>query len=211
MASVYVLVNRLSGKVYVGKTGQTVEKRWKGHVYEAFSGSSRYICRAIRKYTPQAFDVEEVEVGVTEERAFKLERAWIKRLRAKHPRYGYNLSDGGEGASGCRRSEKARARVGAANRAKWAETERRYQEWLGPVDEGYDPDADEFPPRRPQLIYPVLYGRYTSCYDIAHHLGYDWQAKKDPKADARDERKVAGVINRRLKNSPRVPRRKHLT
>ena len=98
--SIYVVTNRNNGKVYVGKTSETPEKRWRRHVSESHRNVSRYLYSAIRKHGEDAFDVREVATGANENGANCLEKLWIQTLRSSDPGFGYNLTLGGDGMLG---------------------------------------------------------------------------------------------------------------
>lgn len=122
--------------MYVGKTVQTFDVRWGGHVGSARRGDNgMLICRAIRKHGPDAFDrrvIEECDVAVVGAR----ETHWIKELRTHVSQGGYNLTYGGDGgllgyefsdaskqkirekALGRKHSEETRAKISAAHTGK---------------------------------------------------------------------------------------------
>jgi group I intron endonuclease len=89
-----------SGKRYVGWTSQPGNARWLKHVSDARLGLD--VCpafhRAIRKYGADAFAHEVLEVMTTEAGAKRAEQLWIARLGTRE--HGYNLSAGGDGATG---------------------------------------------------------------------------------------------------------------
>ena len=62
---IYKIVNNINGKIYIGQTIQTLEKRWKSHCSKG--GSLSYIKRAIFKYGQNNFSIFEID------RAFSLE------------------------------------------------------------------------------------------------------------------------------------------
>lgn len=97
MACVYVLTNMSNGRQYVGKTVQSFDVRWGGHVGSARRGDNgMLICRAIRKHGPAAFDrriIEECDVTIVGAR----ETYWIKELKTHVSQGGYNLTYGGDG------------------------------------------------------------------------------------------------------------------
>lgn len=99
---VYMLVNDVDGKVYVGKTSKTLDKRWDVHVQHSRSVNrhKQYITRAISKHGPDAFSRRVLETCGSNEDACESERRWIDATRARDPRVGYNLTSGGEGTPG---------------------------------------------------------------------------------------------------------------
>jgi group I intron endonuclease len=91
----YRLTNKITLMVYIGKT-INFKNRMRCHKY---AKDNYYIHSAIRKYGWDNFKVEKIIVNVPEEDLNNLERAYIAVENTKAPN-GYNLTDGGEGASG---------------------------------------------------------------------------------------------------------------
>lgn len=89
---IYIIANRLSGKMYIGKT-INLEQRWKSHR----SCKRTYIGRAIQKYGVPAFDFNVLEVLTSEEAAYEREKYWVSLYKSNHPDFGYNLESGGQG------------------------------------------------------------------------------------------------------------------
>ena len=86
------------GKQYVGQTKLTMETRWNQHASRARSRRWEDGCRAlhaaIRKYGPDTFAHEVLDVVTSEGGANLAERTWI-RLRQSMSPNGYNLQSGG--------------------------------------------------------------------------------------------------------------------
>ena len=102
---VYLVTNRVSGKLYVGRTGQGLKKRWRQHVHDAFvvTPKRKYRCplhEAIAKHGADAFDVSVLATFATEEESCVAETEAIARLRTTDSSIGYNASTGGEGSNG---------------------------------------------------------------------------------------------------------------
>lgn len=70
----------------------------KGHITSANHGKRQSaICRAIRKYGNQAFSIEELETGISNQRELDTaEIYWIAWYQTSSPR-GYNIREGGSG------------------------------------------------------------------------------------------------------------------
>ena len=107
MAIVYLLTNLENGKHYVGKTKGTLDKRWYKHVQEAKKGCPFALHCAIRKYGSNSFRREVLVEYATEEEALRAESLWIEKFQAFGPK-GYNLSEGGRGNPGFKRSPETR-------------------------------------------------------------------------------------------------------
>lgn len=101
-------MNQVTGKCYVGKTTGTLEKRFKGHIRTAKSGKGFYLHASIRQHGEKNFIpsiLEECHIDQLDVR----ERYWIEFLGAHVT--GYNLTTGGEGASGYKHSDECRDRM----------------------------------------------------------------------------------------------------
>lgn len=100
-----------NGKVYIGMTGRNPIRRWgAGNNYL----KQRHFGSAVKKYGWANFEHEVIREGLTKEEACKLEKELIAKFKSNNPKFGYNLSTGGEcGASGVVPT--------AETRKKWSE------------------------------------------------------------------------------------------
>lgn len=108
---VYLITNLLNDKRYVGQTTQSLEKRMNEYTH-----GKQYIDRAIRKYGRKNFTAEIIEMCPVEQ-LNERERFWIAKLNCKTPN-GYNLTDGGEGIVGLKKTPEHCAKIGSANKGK---------------------------------------------------------------------------------------------
>lgn len=95
MAYIYQIVNEINGKIYVGKTNFSIEKRFREHCHDAFQerNEKRPLYAAMRKYGIENFRVELLEE--TNEPEVR-EIYWIEKLASF--KTGYNATLGGDGA-----------------------------------------------------------------------------------------------------------------
>jgi group I intron endonuclease len=116
---IYKATNNVNGKVYIGKTVQYLEIRKKQHKYDACNDNKRrYNCifhMAIRKYGWDNFKWEILCEIDSENKLNVLEKFYIAAYRKMGNIY--NLTDGGEGASGNIISEETRNKL--KNRIPW--------------------------------------------------------------------------------------------
>ena len=97
-ARIYLITNKVNGKRYVGITTKSVEKRWRLHINTANDDSYYWIHKAIRKYGPEAFEVEELGAAATWETACQIEIALIAFFKTFWlDGRGYNQTHGGDG------------------------------------------------------------------------------------------------------------------
>ncbi len=110
---IYKLTNIVNGKEYVGKTTGKLLDRWKEHVYEAKTGGSRLICKAIRKYGEENFIKAIIDVASSIKELNKKEIQWISELNTRcfDGGAGYNMTLGGEGSAGFNLSEKSKQKI----------------------------------------------------------------------------------------------------
>lgn len=116
---IYKIICLPTGKLYIGQTLRTIEKRWKRHIRDAKKGSEHKFHRAIRKHGAENFTVEELlAVLAPTKKELKaqldsLEIEYISRFNTREK--GYNSTDGGEGTAGRVCSEESRERYRQAN------------------------------------------------------------------------------------------------
>lgn len=96
MAFIYVITNDVNGKQYVGKTNNSIEKRFKEHILDSRRErcEKRPLYNAMNKYGVEHFHIEELEECSVEESA-KREEYWIAKLDT-YGHNGYNATRGGD-------------------------------------------------------------------------------------------------------------------
>lgn len=103
---VYVHVNKTNGKRYVGITSQKPEYRW--NYGKAYSGNV-YFTSAISKYGWDGFDHIVLHDFLSETEAKQKEQELISEWNTTDREFGYNITSGGEGATGFVPSDELRA------------------------------------------------------------------------------------------------------
>lgn len=102
MPYIYKIINLINGKLYIGKTSNTIEERWAEHKhdYEKLRCEKRPFYQALKKYGIDNFEIEELEEVSDDKQACIREAYWIEKLRTfvgYEDCNGYNATLGGDG------------------------------------------------------------------------------------------------------------------
>lgn len=104
-----------SDKTYIGITCQPINKRWMG-------GKGYRKCpaifKAIKKYGWENFKKEILYENLSEEEAKQQEISLIKTLKSNIKKYGYNLTEGGDGTLGRRFTEEQKKQISEKNKGR---------------------------------------------------------------------------------------------
>ncbi len=120
MFYVYKIVNKINGKLYIGKTKKDEKKRWQDHLKIANGDKEKYprlffaIHAAIKKYGEENFSFEKEAIYDTEILAFIGESSFIEDYKSRGYIL-YNLTNGGEGPSGAKRSIETKIKMSLAH------------------------------------------------------------------------------------------------
>ena len=93
---IYKHINKINGKVYIGQTCTTPERRWKcgkGYI------GNKYFYNAIKKYGWDNFEHIILLENLTLEEANVIEENLIKEYKSNNKEYGYNLRSGGKNSA----------------------------------------------------------------------------------------------------------------
>ena len=94
---IYKITNQINGKIYIGQTKQSLQKRWNNHCCK--NSHCSILHSAIKKYGAENFTVEQIDVASSKDELDKKEIFWISHFDSIAPN-GYNLSAGGNGNRG---------------------------------------------------------------------------------------------------------------
>lgn len=121
MYQVYVVVNKVNGKMYVGSTERELKIRWQKHLVKTNEGSLCTLHKAIRKYGRDNFDIRMIEEYPTRDTMLQGEIDWIAYFDTYKSSYGYNDTLGGDGGNtngGKKFSEEWKAKMSIAKKGK---------------------------------------------------------------------------------------------
>ena len=132
---IYRVTCTISGKSYIGQTRMPLKKRWRKHVNRALSGSKYALKCAIRKYGEKSFIIEPLAEWdhISDYDLNASELAYI----AKYDTYrnGYNMTIGGDGASGLIHTDKSRKRMSEFHTGKTLSEEHKRK--IGEASKGH--------------------------------------------------------------------------
>lgn len=123
----YVVYEHVScdGKRYIGITSQKPNLRWRnGNGY----AKNIHFYRSIQKYGWSNFEHNIIAEGVEEEVAKKIERELIKKYNTTNPKYGYNITRGGDTRQPCPEEVKEKIRQKNKGKHRSEETRRKISE-----------------------------------------------------------------------------------
>ena len=157
---IYLAINQITEKLYVGFTGMTIKERFYYHNWSAQTGSKQYFHNAIRKYGLSLFSIHIIGVAETLEEADKKEKFWIGYFRSNDRDIGYNMTSGGIGLQNPVWEVRQRLRVASSGR-KVSDERRAYlsQIFSGEGNPNYGKKHTEESKRK---IGEASVGRYFS-------------------------------------------------
>lgn len=125
---IYKVTNKINGKVYIGQTTKTLQRRWTKHCIAAKTDNIPFH-RALMKYGFENFTVEQVDIASSIEELNKKEIYWIRYYNSLIPN-GYNVCEGGNGVVGFKASEETKAKLRSSHIGKVfsEETKRKMSE-----------------------------------------------------------------------------------
>ncbi|MDO4778521.1 MAG: GIY-YIG nuclease family protein [Tissierellia bacterium] len=93
---IYIIKNKINGKVYIGQTIQTFQARMSEHRKKARNNANFPLYNAINKYGLKSFSFEVLDTANSQQELDEKEIAYIKKYNSLYPN-GYNLTKGGAG------------------------------------------------------------------------------------------------------------------
>ena len=98
MGFIYKIINTVNGKIYVGKTTETIERRFYEHKLSVKTGKKQSkLYSAMKHYGIDNFIVEEIDQSDDYNELCNKEIFWIDKLNSRDDSVGYNISKGGDG------------------------------------------------------------------------------------------------------------------
>jgi group I intron endonuclease len=112
---IYLVINTVNGKRYVGQTCEGWKRRWDLHCWKADNDPREYFTNAIKKHGKDSFLMEELEWVRGLEAANQAETFYISLFDTMDRTKGYNLTSGGN--KGFVFSDETRERISRSQKA----------------------------------------------------------------------------------------------
>ena len=96
---IYCIENLVNNKKYIGKTSKTIEKRFKKHINNAQKKINRRLYDSMNFHGYDNFKVYLICEADSNENANLKEIKYIKQYNTKNPKFGYNMTNGGDGGN----------------------------------------------------------------------------------------------------------------
>ena len=157
---IYILLNQINGKMYVGQTRGTLAERWKDHIHNANNGSRFPIHCAVRKYGPGAFLVCTISEATSAIELDVMEKFFIQKYNSMVPS-GYNRTAGGDGFQGAH-TKKSRAQMRQSHLGKTRTVQERQKQSATQTELWQDEEYRKRNPLRRGLTNSILHRQHQS-------------------------------------------------
>jgi len=117
MFQAYIIKCLVNRKAYIGITSRKLRQRWNEHLHDAKNPCIMVISRAIAKHGASNFRIRLLAKSDSWAAICAIEKELIVRHGTKSPQ-GYNISDGGEGPFGIKRSPESVEKSAAKHRGR---------------------------------------------------------------------------------------------
>ena len=117
--TVYMHVNKINNKKYIGITKTSVNKRWGRDGCGYRSDKQSVFCRALQKYGWDNFEHVILYENLSQDEACNMEIKLIKEYKTQDSNFGYNVQPGGQlGNDGVVFSEESKKKMSEAHKGK---------------------------------------------------------------------------------------------
>jgi len=124
--NIYLITNLVNNKKYVGITSQGIDKRFKGHLRNAFEVNGKNcLSYALRKHGIENFKLELLESEIPLENGEEKEKFYIQKYNSYYKNNcGYNMTIGGNGTVGYIFTDEVRNKISISGKGRKFSKER---------------------------------------------------------------------------------------
>lgn len=127
MYYIYLIINKVNNKKYVGYTSKHYRTRFSQHISSSKRNNTKVLYKAMRKYGIENFEVRPISSATTLEMIKLFEQRIIFALDT-YSKKGYNRTSGGDGSGPHTEEHKQYMRVLMTNRHFSEETRKKMSE-----------------------------------------------------------------------------------
>ena len=191
MFTIYIHINKINHKIYVGQTCQIPEKRWRNG--EGYKGSP-YFYNAIKKYGWDNFEHIILKENLTQEEANQMEKYYIQIFNSNNTNFGYNIKPGGQNVNSEALSKKLTQRWDSLERREnYSKKMKEYYKNLSKEDfeKIQNKKRGVNHPKSKSVICKETGDKFISIREAAKWCGLE-NSPSNISAQIRGERKSAG-------------------
>ena len=127
VTGVYLIKNKLTGKVYVGSSSSSIKERWRTHARDLrkCKHHSSHLQYAWNKYGEDSFEWKVLE-ECNPEKCLEREQYYINHYNSSNKEFGYNLLPFAGSSFGSKTSDETKSKISAAKTGhKFSEEHKR--------------------------------------------------------------------------------------
>jgi len=116
---IYAFINKENWKMYVGQTTRDKYRVRMNHHFSSSGGGTTIMSHAIRKYGKDGFEIVTLEEGIQTQEELDSRESYYIDYYNTFSKNGYNMTTGGQGSPGAKRSESAKKAISKHNPRYW--------------------------------------------------------------------------------------------
>lgn len=141
ISCIYMIENKINKKIYIGFS-VNLKRRWSEHLSELKRNKheNKYLQNSYNKYGLKSFQLKILEI-CSKEKLIEREIYYIKKYKSTDKKFGYNMTTGGDGTPGLKRTKKWAKNISKAKKGKPLTSE--HCEALSKAHLGYIPTKEQ--------------------------------------------------------------------
>ena len=121
---IYVIINKINDKKYIGQTRKKLNERWNGTEKSFLRNYKQnpHLINSVKKYRIKNFKRKILDFAQNQEELDKKEEFYIQKYNTLDHNFGYNLKHGGLKG---KHTQETAGKIGKASKARWEDPEMR--------------------------------------------------------------------------------------